>query len=131
MSKKILSRYKNSATYVRLINSKRWRELRMRMLAEHPICELCLKQGVIYQTGATEVHHIVPVDSARTEEEAERLAFSESNLMCLCRKHHNKLHADEHSHSAEAHQKRAEEELARWIGEIRGANCGGQDKSKA
>ena len=82
-----------------------------------PFCELCAKKGVYYQTGATEVHHIVPVDSARTEEEAERLAYSPSNLSSLCRACHNKLHASDRSHSKEAHQRRAEEELARWIEE--------------
>ena len=58
--------YRHSTTYNRLINSARWRAIRAQQLAEHPFCELCAKKGVYYQTGATEVHHIVPVDSART-----------------------------------------------------------------
>ena len=109
--------YRHSATYNRLINSARWRAIRAQQLAEHPFCELCAKKGVYYQTGATEVHHIVPIDSARTEEEAERLAYSPDNLSSLCRACHNKLHAADRSHSKEAHQRRAEEELARWIEE--------------
>ena len=117
MGKTKIGMYRHSATYNRLINSARWRAIRAQQLAEHPFCELCAKKGVYYQTGATEVHHIVPVDSARTEEEAELLAYSTSNLMSLCHKCHSNLHKAEHSHSRKSHQKRAEEELARWIEE--------------
>ena len=109
--------YRHSATYKRLIGSADWRRVRAQQLADHPFCELCAKKGVYYQTGATEVHHIIPIDSARTEEEAERLAYDPSNLSSLCRECHNKLHAADRSHSKEAHQRRAEEELARWIEE--------------
>ena len=117
MGKTKIGMYRHSATYNRLINSARWRAIRAQQLAEHPFCELCAKKGVYYQTGATEVHHIVPVDSARTEEEAERLAYSQSNLSSLCRKCHSDLHKAERSHSKEAHQRRAEDELQRWIEE--------------
>ena len=117
MGRTKIGMYRHSATYNRLINSTRWSAIRVRQLAEHPFCELCAKKGVYYQTGATEVHHIIPVDSARTEEEAERLAYSPDNLSSLCRACHSKLHAAERSHSKEAHQRRAEEELARWIEE--------------
>ena len=117
MGKTKIGMYRHSATYKRLINSADWRRVRAQQLAEHPFCELCAKKGVYYQTGATEVHHIIPVDSARTEEEAERLAYSPSNLMSLCHKCHSDLHKAEHSHDRKSHQKRAEEELARWIEE--------------
>ena len=117
MGKTKIGMYRHSTTYNRLINSARWRAIRAQQLAEHPFCELCAKKGVYYQTGATEVHHIVPIDSARTEEEAERLAYSPSNLSSLCRACHSKLHAAARSHSKEAHQRRAGAELARWIEE--------------
>ena len=117
MGKTKIGMYRHSATYKRLIGSADWRRVRAQQLAEHPFCELCAKKGVYYQTGATEVHHIVPIDSARTEEEAERLAYGTSNLMSLCHKCHSDLHKAERSHSKEAHQRRAEEELARWIEE--------------
>ena len=117
MGKTKIGMYRHSATYKRLIGSADWRRVRAQQLAEHPFCELCAKKGVYYQTGATEVHHIMPVDSARTEEEAERLAYSPSNLMSLCHKCHSDLHKAERSHSKEAHQRRAEDELARWIEE--------------
>ena len=117
MGKTKIGMYRHSATYKRLIGSADWRRVRAQQLAEHPFCELCAKKGVYYQTGATEVHHIVPIDSARTEEEAERLAYGTSNLMSLCHKCHSDLHKAERSHSKEAHQRRAEDELARWIEE--------------
>ena len=117
MGKTKIGMYRHSATYKRLIGSADWRRVRAQQLAEHPFCELCAKKGVYYQTGATEVHHIMPVDSARTEEEAERLAYGTSNLMSLCHKCHSDLHKAERAHSKEAHQRRAEDELARWIEE--------------
>ena len=117
MGKTKIGMYRHSATYKRLIGSADWRRVRAQQLAEHPFCELCAKKGVYYQTGATEVHHIMPVDSARTEEEAERLAYGTSNLISLCHKCHSDLHKAERSHSKEAHQRRAEDELARWIEE--------------
>ena len=94
MGKTKIGMYRHSTTYNRLINSTRWRAIRAQQLAEHPFCELCAKKGVYYQTGATEVHHIIPVDSARTEEEAERLAYGTSNLMSLCQPCHTKLHRE-------------------------------------
>ena len=124
MGKTKIGMYRHSTTYNRLINSTRWRAIRAQQLAEHPFCELCAKKGVYYQTGATEVHHIIPVDSARTEEEAERLAYDTSNLMSLCHKCHSDLHKAEHSHSCKSHQKRAEEELARWIEGVTKSNNG-------
>ena len=124
MGKTKIGMYRHSATYKRLIGSADWRRVRAQQLAEHPFCELCAKKGVYYQTGATEVHHIMPVDSARTEEEAERLAYGTSNLMSLCHKCHSDLHKAEHSHSRKSHQKRAEEELARWIEGVTKSNNG-------
>ena len=124
MGKTKIGMYRHSATYNRLINSARWRAIRAQQLADHPFCELCVKKGVYYQTGATAVHHIVPVDSARTEEEAERLAYDPANLSSLCRACHSNLHKAERSHSRKSHQKRAEEELARWIEVVTKSNKG-------
>ena len=72
MGKTKIGMYRHSTTYNRLINSTRWRAIRAQQLSDHPFCELCAKKGVYYQTGATEVHHIVPVDSARTAKKRTR-----------------------------------------------------------
>ncbi len=76
--------------YRRLINTTRWRKLRMRVLSLHPLCELCEIRGEL--TPAREVHHRVPVESALTLAEKERLMFRESNLEALCHACHVERH---------------------------------------
>lgn len=60
----------------------KWKCIRDRYVKEHPFCERCLKEGRL--TSVQEVHHIIPVASGGTHDEA--------NLMSLCRSCHNKIH---------------------------------------
>ncbi len=87
------------------------------------------------------VHHVVEVETGRTEAEQRSLAYAEStyltdsaggivydpaphrlsgNLATLCTKCHNKLHADKKSHSKQAHKERQEARLAAWIEQQKG-----------
>ena len=52
--------------------------------AEHPICEMCLKEGRL--TPVQEVHHILPVSKGGTH--------ARDNLMSLCQSCHTKIHHD-------------------------------------
>lgn len=79
-----------SAYYRKAINSSRWRRLRAEVLHEHPLCQRCAEEG--YVTAAREVHHIQPVDWARTQGERERRMFSPLNLMALCHRCHVGIH---------------------------------------
>lgn len=88
LSKRASSKY---ATYVRLINSWRWQQLRKRKFLANPICEDCLKRGRI--TPTIEVHHIRPVESGRNEREMTALAYDYSNLLSLCKACHAAKHA--------------------------------------
>ena len=72
--------------YKRLIQDKRWRKMRRQKLSETPLCERCTKEGRV--RAATEVHHIVPIESAISEAEKRRLAYDFSNLQSLCRECH-------------------------------------------
>lgn len=63
---------------------KKWRVIRKRYVAAHPLCEMCLKVGKCVPVD--EVHHIVPLSRGGTNDE--------SNLMSLCRSCHNKIHID-------------------------------------
>ena len=86
--------------YRRIITGKRWQELRgMKMLKNEidngGFCEQCVKNYFIggpRPRKATEVHHIVPIESASTREEMEALAYDENNLMALCRQCHHEAH---------------------------------------
>lgn len=99
--------------YQQMLNSKRWRELRIWKLTQNPLCELCEAEG--YVRSAVDVHHKVPVESARSIEEMRELCYNPSNLQSLCIPCHVKVHQEERSHSREAHQQREDERLQRWI----------------
>jgi 5-methylcytosine-specific restriction protein A len=61
-----------------------WKRIRDRYASEHPLCELCLKEGRL--TLMDEVHHILPVSQGGRH--------NQENLMSLCRSCHTKLHHD-------------------------------------
>jgi 5-methylcytosine-specific restriction protein A len=94
-------------TYMRLINSQRWMELRKRKISECPICEECKKKGIYMPT--EEIHHIKPVEDARSEEEMERRMYDYFNLKALCRECHHEAHRQLKSMSREANRKRVNE----------------------
>ena len=58
-----------------------WQRIRARQLAEHPLCEVCRREGHI--TPAREVHHIMSLTSCGTHEPA--------NLLCLCKPCHSRI----------------------------------------
>ena len=62
----------------------RWRQIRDRYIAKHPLCEECLKSG--WLVPVDEVHHIVPVNQGGTH--------AEDNLMSLCQSCHTKTRSD-------------------------------------
>ena len=68
-----------------------WKRIRDRYASEHPLCEMCLKEGRV--TLMEEVHHILPVSRGGRH--------NKENLMSLCRSCHNKIHiklGDRHPH---------------------------------
>ena len=70
-----------------------WVKIRARYVSEHPLCEMCLKEG--RYKPMEEVHHILPVSRGGTNDE--------TNLMSLCRSCHNKVHielGDRHPHES-------------------------------
>ena len=58
----------------------KWRKIRNRYIAAHPLCEHCQAAGLV--TPAQEVHHILPLDHGGTHEE--------SNLQALCKPCHSR-----------------------------------------
>lgn len=83
-------RHEQDRDYRRLINTGRWRRLRLQRLKEHPACEKCEQEGFV--TAATEVHHRVPVSHGVTFADKERLMFNPSNLEALCEHCHIERH---------------------------------------
>lgn len=102
----------HSRDYTRMLNSKRWKTLRLWKLEQNPLCEMCLAEGKF--VAAVDVHHIQPCESARSIDEMKALCFNPDNLQALCIPHHIKVHQDVKSHSREAHKQREDERLERW-----------------
>lgn len=74
-----------------LYQSKQWKELRKKLQMERPLCELCLKKGIIKPM--EECHHLLsPFQKGITEEEKYRRAFDEKNILCLCKDCHISEH---------------------------------------
>lgn len=94
------------------MNSREWKELRLRKVQANPFCELCKEEGYAEPTRA--IHHIVPIESGRTEAECRSLAFRWSNLISVCFRHHSKLHMAERSYSKEKIKERTSQRIAAW-----------------
>ena len=97
--------------YQKLLNSKRWKLLRAEYLRAHPLCEDCKAQGFI--VAAVDVHHIVPVESAKSPAEMEALCFNVhgNNLRALCIPCHIRVHQEARSHSKEGHKQREDDQV--------------------
>lgn len=105
--------------YQRLLNDRRWKELRIAYLRQHPLCERCLREGKEagvpdgYITPAIDVHHRVPVETAKTTAEMERLAYDWNNLEALCIPCHSRTHK-ELGRGKAMNKQRAEQRFDRW-----------------
>jgi 5-methylcytosine-specific restriction enzyme A len=62
-----------------------WRKIRKRFLNEHPLCEICQREGKL--TPAEQVHHRKPLADGGTNDT--------SNLMSLCAACHSTITAKE------------------------------------
>lgn len=82
----------------KVYNTRRWRKLRAAYLMEHPLCEICKKDGVI--TPAIDVHHR---DSFANYDGLQMLnkAFDADNLVALCKICHANLHKNGKTHGLE------------------------------
>ena len=96
-----------------IYNSREWQELRIAKLrSTNGLCEECLKEGIV--TSARCVHHIVPIETARTKDEMKRLAFDINNLRALCFACHARIHKELGSNTAKIVRQRAEARQDRW-----------------
>lgn len=103
--------------YKQLMNSRRWRELRAKKLQANPLCEIHLQQGK--WVAASVVHHIVEVESGRTEEQCRALAYDWNNLQSLCRECHKKIHQERGTWTTKNHKEREDERLSQWVSQLK------------
>ena len=86
--------------YQKLLNHKRWAEVkRIVWQRTNGLCERCREEGFI--TPGDDCHHIVPVETGRTEQEMERLAYDVNNVRLLCVACHIKTHQEMNSFDRE------------------------------
>ena len=85
-----------NANYKKIMNSTRWRDLRNKKLHDCLECEECAKKGKFRM--AQEVHHIIPIESARDLPGMESLAFDYKNLESVCKPCHHEIHDRAGSH---------------------------------
>lgn len=82
--------------YQKLLNSKRWKELRAWKLRQtEGYCEICYREGWRgIDALAVDIHHKVPVESVIDQGEVAmaRVCYDPNNLMALCIRHHTEIH---------------------------------------
>ena len=100
--------------YQRLLNAPQWAKVKATVRARAGgLCERCKAEG--YITPGVDCHHIVPVESGKTLTEMQRLCYDTHNIQLLCVPCHIKTHAEQRSHSKEAHKQRENDRLSQWI----------------
>ena len=98
-----------------IYNSREWKNLRnAKLRSTDGLCEECLKEGVT--SAARCVHHIVPIETARTKGEMRRLAIDcgLQGLKALCFACHARIHKELGSNTAKIVRARAEARQDRW-----------------
>lgn len=108
--------------YQRLLNAPQWAKVKAIVRARAGgLCERCKRDGIAergvpYITPGVDCHHIIPVESGKTLPEMERLCYDwQHNIELLCVPCHIKTHAEQRSHSKEAHKQRENDRLSQWI----------------
>ncbi len=107
------SLYHHDADYYRLINTRRWRQLRRLTIMSHPLCERCALEGVV--SPSEEVHHRRPVGYGLTYDEKRRLMYDPENLMALCHRCHVQVHMEMGRSGKKATDRRIEDQTAKII----------------
>jgi 5-methylcytosine-specific restriction protein A len=97
-------------TYKKLIHTNRWLKLRKQVLSAHPVCQMCEAEGLL--RAATEVHHIVPCETAVSAVEMRALMFDPHNVMAVCHRHHVELHTAMGKGGKDERRKRADRRLS-------------------
>ena len=99
--------------YQRLLNSKQWQEVkRIVWQRTNGLCEECMKQGIV--RAGVDCHHIVPVETATTPQEMERLCFDINNVRLLCIACHSAIHKGMGKGTRKLAIERAKQRQDRW-----------------
>ena len=99
--------------YQRLLNSKRWQEVkRIVWQRTNGLCEECKRQGIV--RAGVDCHHIIPVETATSLKEMERLCYNPDNIRLLCIEHHSEIHKSMGKGTRKLAVERAKQRQDRW-----------------
>ena len=105
--------------YQRLLNDKQWKLLRAEVFRRAGgLCELCKAEGFI--TAGVDVHHIRPVEQAKTVEGPDGMrarCYNPANCQLLCVPCHIKVHQDMRTHTKEKGKENKERARRRFMEE--------------
>lgn len=101
--------------YIKLINTARWKALRLKKLQANPLCECDECKELERIKPATAVHHITPVESVTTIDNMEQLMYDYDNLMSVHHTCHTRIHAEMFSHTKENVQRANRRRTKRFI----------------
>jgi 5-methylcytosine-specific restriction endonuclease McrA len=117
----------HSKLYIKIMNSKEWKAMRAQVIAAHPYCQRCMERGLL--TISQCVHHIIPIESGRTEEECRDLAYGKvSNCVALCFQCHADIHKAERSYTKEVIKERSQQRVEAWADALK-RRMSGEKKS--
>jgi 5-methylcytosine-specific restriction protein A len=103
----------HSKYYIKLMNSREWKALRIRKLQANPLCERCLAEFG-RSVAARVVHHIKPIEATNNHDEMRQRAFDYDNLQSLCFECHRAIHVADHYHASDAMKERQKQRLDQW-----------------
>ena len=104
--------------YQRLLNSKRWLEVKAIVWKRaNGLCEECKKKSIVTGSlhGQLDCHHVVPVESAKTLADMERLCYDPNNIRLLCVACHKEAHHQLKSQTKQAHIETDANRTASWL----------------
>ncbi|MCT4662150.1 MAG: HNH endonuclease [Tissierellales bacterium] len=67
-------------------NNQAWQKIRNYYISYNPLCERCLKKGILKE--AEVVDHIIPLTLDDVNDNNQSLLYGDDNLMSLCNKCH-------------------------------------------
>ena len=88
-SQRFYDQHRRDPAAKQFYNSKAWKDARAKCLANHPVCERCIKLDADSKAFAVHVHHIKPLKQCSDEEKT-----AQSNLQALCVPCHNTVESE-------------------------------------
>ena len=104
--------------YQRLLNDRRWQEVkRIAWQRAGGLCEKCKAEGIV--TAGVDCHHIVPVETATSPQEMERLCYDLNNIQLLCIRCHSNVHRGMGKGTRKLALERAKQRQDRWVEQMK------------